>query len=863
MAFFDTFLKLFLIPHFVSFEHYNLILFYMLNITKILLILFTLFVNFNFSYASTIIKAGDLDNGGVWDKQGSPYILYEDVYLPDNFTLYIDEGVTVMSASSSEAITLTIDGDLKINGTIDNPVLLDSLREIYLSGSEANIQDAILDRTSLSIWQSTTSISNSIIKNNSIGIKVMGSKVDISTSKLIDNNIGLVSYPILDIPVLVLLKPKIAHADNNDRDWRHNSIYIFNSTISGNKNYGLQNLSNNIIEASNNWWGSDTGPRRQNVGEGDKITDLINFDPWKTKDPDKINACCSDVIFIPGIEASRLYSGSNTLWEPNRNADVIKLYLDETGQSINNTIYTKDIIDNAFNNTFNIANIYKSFIAMMNSVVAEKYINSWLPFPYDWRLSIEDIVYGNTKLATTTASLIDSVIKLSNNSKNGKVTIVAHSNGGLIAKMLLKALDDIGKSDLIDQIITIGTPELGTPQAIPAILHGYQQSILNGFLLSENIARNLSKFSLGALGLLPSKAFFEKNKFDIIVDNYSIKHRTINNYDNFIKFLTDNSFSKDTTSDITIPITLNSSLLNRVESIHESMGKWSLPSTTRLTTLLGWGIPTTKSLFYEKDKHCKDKNKRKCKIDYNTILTSSGDGTVITNSVSDSDSITYINLRDINSSTKESIEHANILESSTILDELRNMIMNTNYSISNNQYFTNIEPVDNDKWLTIKIYSPVEIHIYDEIGRHTGLINETDQVRGKSQYEKSIPLSYYADFGNVKMVSVPLSKNYEIILEGSGTGVFTLDAQISQYDKVIATTSFEDVPVTPLLNAQLLISSSTLDFASSTELLIDANGDGVTEYIYNKKLFKKKINKIISRNRKERKFINVDSRKRF
>jgi hypothetical protein len=321
--------------------------------------------------------------------------------------------------------------------------------------SGVDINYAIFNKNSLNLWQSTTSISNSIIKNSSVGIKVFGSRVDINNSKLIYNQIGLVSYPILDNPVLMFLKPKIAYA-GSDKDLKHNIIYIFNSIITNNLNFGIQNLANNIIEASNNWWGSENGPRKSNTGEGDRITDLINFSPWKTKDPDKTNICCSNVLFIPGIEASRLYSGNNTLWEPNRNGDVVKLFLNDQGKSINNSIYTKDIIESAFSNVFNIERIYKSFIAMMNGVVAEKHINSWLAFPYDWRMSIEDVVYGKTKFATSSVSLIDSVIELARGSKNGKVAIIAHSNGGLVAKLLVKALSEINKEDLIDQVIMIG-----------------------------------------------------------------------------------------------------------------------------------------------------------------------------------------------------------------------------------------------------------------------------------------------------------------------------------------------------------------------------------------------------------------------
>jgi hypothetical protein len=823
-----------------------------------------LLISSNLSYASTIIRNGDLDNGAVWDKQGSPYILVEDVYLPDNFTLYIDEGASVISASSTSAKILTIDGDIKINGTYSEPVIFDNLDQIYFSNSNVNIVSAVFSKTSLVLWQSTTSISNTIIKDSDIGIKIMGSKVDINESRIIGNKIGLASYPILDNPVLMFIRPKLVYADNHDYGINHNSIYVFNSIISGNSNFGIQNFANNTIEASNNWWGSDSGPSQTVDNAGDRIYGLVNYNPWKMKDPSIKDICCSNVIFLPGLEASRLYSKNNTLWEPNRNADVMKLYLDENGQSINNTIYTKDIIDSAFSNTFNISNIYKSFIAMMNGVVAENYINSWLPFPYDWRMSVEDIVYGNTRLSTTSISLIDTVNNLSNISKTGKVTIVAHSNGGLVAKMLVNALTELNKSDLIDQVITIGTPVLGTPQAIPAILHGYQQSILGGFLMSENISRNLSKHSLGVLGLLPSRKFFESNRDNIVIDNYSLINKTINNYNNFIDFLLSNSFSKAITSDINTPILLNRNLLGKVESIHSSIDTWKFPTSTRLTTLLGWGIPTTKSLQYERDKHCKNKDTSKCPIAYHTIVSSSGDGTVTTNSVSSSSSNIYINLKNMNKDLKKDIEHANILESDNVLVEIKNKITKDNYSIENNKYFSNLIPNDDDTWLTIRLHSPIDIHIYDNAGRHTGVIHNPDPSKGKFHYEKGIPASYYADFGRIKMVSLPFNKDNEIVLEGNGSGVFTLEAELSKNDKIIASTSFEEIPVTPSLNAELLISTSTLNFASSTQLLIDENGDGITEYIHNKGPFKKKIKTITSkRSKRDRRMTTVDSPKRF
>ena len=74
---------------------------------------------------------------------------------------------------------------------------------------------------------------------------------------------------------------------------------------------------------------------------------------WKKVDPDPIVTCCSNVIFLPGIDASTLYTKNskgtnNKLWEPNRNLDVEKLYLDEKGNSLDSEIYVGDIIESAY-----------------------------------------------------------------------------------------------------------------------------------------------------------------------------------------------------------------------------------------------------------------------------------------------------------------------------------------------------------------------------------------------------------------------------------------------------------------------------------------------------------------------------------
>lgn len=76
----------------------------------------------------------------------------------------------------------------------------------------------------------------------------------------------------------------------------------------------------------------------------------------------------SNIAFLPGFQASRLCQGDNTLWKPNRNKDVKKLYMDQFGQSVNTDIYTKDVIDEVPGVG---KNIYKKFLGFLSDLKQE------------------------------------------------------------------------------------------------------------------------------------------------------------------------------------------------------------------------------------------------------------------------------------------------------------------------------------------------------------------------------------------------------------------------------------------------------------------------------------------------------------
>ncbi|MDO8566728.1 MAG: hypothetical protein Q7R58_01085, partial [bacterium] len=166
------------------------------------------------------------------------------------------------------------------------------------------------------------------------------------------------------------------------------------------------------------------------------------------------NSCASNVLFLPGIEGSRLYrpdynGGTDQLWEPNIDSDAGDLFLTADGKSVRSDVYTRDVIDEAYGVG---QNIYKSFIAQMNELKTDGTITDWKAVPYDWRLSFDDILnngrqfpdgriyYAGDLAATSSPYLIQELRRLAKSSKTEKVTIVAHSNGGLITKALIQKL---------------------------------------------------------------------------------------------------------------------------------------------------------------------------------------------------------------------------------------------------------------------------------------------------------------------------------------------------------------------------------------------------------------------------------------
>ncbi len=781
------------------------------------------------SYGETYIYNDNVASGATWTKEGSPYLLQEPIYIPQDVSLQINAGVIVMSASTTDDMepnSISANGNIHVYGTKEEPVRFIDLRAIYLTYNMSDIRFASFEKTGIDLWRATTTIENTYISHSEKGISARGSSVSISSTTFESIPIAVYSGEYTTGPFMSQVGSRlnaggIGNALDTPIDPLQNSITIHDSSFDNITTYSLLNETVNTIDARDNWWGSNDGP---NTGS---IQGLAVVSPWKIQ-LESENVCCSSILFLPGIEASRLYvdidrmfgTSTNTLWEPNRSKDIEKLFLNDNGTSLDPNIYTKDIIDSAFG----VKNIYSKFIVTMNSLVSEGKIHEWIPYPYDWRKSIEDIV--DTKL-------INQIYTLASSSKTHKVTIIAHSNGGLIAKALMKELERRGYQDSIDQIIFVAVPELGTPEALPALLHGYNQTLLGGMIMGKNMARNFSQNMPGAYGLLPSRKFFEKDNKPVIT---ATGIRDAVSYEDMKKFLTENPWSATSSKDTTIPLLLRQSILSLVDKIHSSIDEWIPESSVKVSSLIGWGIPTSYSLSYHPDTHCAPSLQKQCPQEPRVHLSMGGDGAVLTKSSTDiASSKKFFNMKLFKETTGDSVRHADILEADAVLNVIQNQVSNALDSVSPQykKYFSTEEPTSDDIMVTVQIFSPVDIHVYDKNGRHTGRApnpipgNEFDYVEDKAQ-----GVTYVYGDNRIEQIAYYLDDGpYHIVLNGQAPGLFSALVEFHQHDEVIASTTFSDMPVTSLMTADFMIATSTENIATGTLMFIDADNDGVVDII--------------------------------
>jgi pimeloyl-ACP methyl ester carboxylesterase len=540
----------------------------------------------------------------------------------------------------------------------------------------------------------------------------------------------------------------------------------------------------------------------------------------------------SSVLFLPGIQASRLYTDGllgteDQLWEPNINSDVAELAMDESGVSVND-VYTRDIIDEALG----VVGVYDSFIDFMDGLENDRVINEWEPFAYDWRYAVQDVVLSGSRYEDGVRSLVDTVEALADNSFTGKVTIIAHSNGGLLAKALLIEYPEL--AEYVDTIVFIGTPQLGTPTAIAAILHGYDQAKLGGVLVSAMTAREATRNMPGAYGLLPGQAYFEKQE-DLVMsfDTSSSTALFRNEYGNAInteielRALLVGQEGRGEAQMIEEALLANESMVDKSLEYHrEELDVWTALQDVEVYEVVGVGLDTESGFEYREftERVCEYSGpfgSQVCttKNFYKPVpwISQYGDETVMGVSAEGymgEKETFFVDLFEAN------IRHANITEMPTIQNLLSNLLLDK-VDLSDNSLVSTSTPELARKRSILATHSPVSLSVIDEEGNIVG--KATDGLK------EDIPGSSYRQLAGSSYVIVPEGISYDVLIAGLADGGMTL---------TIETLDGEEQSTTAVVPIEVISSTTEIRFSATgagtkesfTNLQVDENGDGAIDH---------------------------------
>jgi len=568
------------------------------------------------------------------------------------------------------------------------------------------------------------------------------------------------------------------------------------------------------------------------------------------------DVCCSSIFFIPGIEGSRLYRKQvfeNQLWEPNRESDIEKLFMDSSGEPIIEGVYTRDIIESVnLLGPVPTKHVYKSFVTFLKGLVSANLTEQYHLFAYDWRLFPEQII---------TDEVVKKIETMARDSTNGRISIIAHSYGGIVAKELMKKLEEKRKEHLIDKVILVAVPESGAPSAVFAHMHGTGQSLLGGILMGAKTAVRFAEN-------LPSMYMFMPTA----------------NYGKQIQIALKAVGSPNTDSKLlTKPIRINEALDWLASKMGQIRSKWDLSlssiamtntsnvaleqkaiqyqsnyaqyqaqynSKFDLWSIVGTGMQTIAGMDYIYDDCRRNTCIGKPKIESKPRISLDGDGVVIFDSVQNRlGEIIKVKLSELNTLRKTNYKHATILESADIQNAIKQILVQGRAVTDGSYLFLSTDPIIySGEIAQIEIKGDVKGGVYsisDTGIAKTGLFEDEGHV----YIQDDIPNSSAEVYGESLIVSVPKDTHTAPVtlnIESNRNQILdiqqTIIAQSSEADE-LSVVPLQQIPANPsdtngILSTHLEFldivvgSKSILTFSSSSMLMVDIDGDGFADRQY-------------------------------
>jgi hypothetical protein len=382
------------------------------------------------------------------------------------------------------------------------------------------------------------------------------------------------------------------------------------------------------------------------------------------------------------------------------------------------------------------------------------------------------------------------------------------------------------------------------------MLYGKNQDLGFGLAVTEGEAQSFAATLPMAYALLPSRGYFTSvhEQVTLLPDDAhfapwrAIYGNLIGNWDELHSFLTsasDRTMLANLSVVSGIPPQLNHTAHMRALATHNIADAWTPPSGIPLTQIAGWGIPkTVKGITFDAkttqycgatDDVCHDTTPWQLIPGYDTTMD--GDGTVVTPSAlwtsASAGAVNYwVNLDDFNIDLLgipvRHREHGNILEVPQLTNFITDLLTQSIKPIADYTYLSTVVPTDTSPRLRFTLHSPLSLHLYDDLGNHTGFSTSTGFL------EENIPGSRYKTYGELKYIEAPASTTLRLVLNGYASGSFTLDVEKKLGEATIASTTFAAIPSSTSTVATITVPQG-VSIEDMSTLVVDVDGNGTTD----------------------------------
>lgn len=427
--------------------------------------------------------------------------------------------------------------------------------------------------------------------------------------------------------------------------------------------------------------------------------------------------------------------------------------------------------------------LFDSYSDAINFFISQDYtLNQDLfVFPYDWRKDISG----------TKNFLDDAIQQIKSQTGSSKVDIVAHSMGGLVARNYIA---DVSKASNVRKLFTLGTPYLGSVDALKGIKYGncltgkYLNILPLCIGLTNSEIKDVLQNMISSYELIPSRKYFD---FYSNEDNqHPYPYRT-----------EDRGLNYNQIKDLLTGFNHNTSLFTPAETFHNLDGLLSNTNGVDVILIAGSGKNTLGQIIEENS--------------HKDVAYINGDGTVPLMSASLVDYSKSLILLGDAKVFYTNQDHGGLVGSGPALNLVKNILEGNDQlpsGVSTSPYSLPLV------WWLFSKHSPVDMNTYDSSGNRTG-----PTANG---FEANIPGSSYDTLDDEAFIFIPDNGTYNVKFEATDNGSFDFRIRKFENENASQEVLYDDVPLTTSTKAELTFNTSS---SQNPIMYVDEDGNGTTD----------------------------------